>query len=60
MRWWSTAASASPERRHDIRRAFLAPPYPVTTTVAVARLYDGALMVEIGHRRNPLEPLQAA
>jgi 2-iminobutanoate/2-iminopropanoate deaminase len=31
----------------DIRRTFLAPPYPVTTTVAVARLYDRALLVEI-------------
>jgi len=31
----------------DIRRAFFAPPYPVTTTVEVARLYDGALLVEI-------------
>ena len=31
----------------DIRRAFFAPPYPVTTTVEVARLYDRALLVEI-------------
>lgn len=31
----------------DIRREFLQPPYPVTTTVAVAQLYDRALLVEI-------------
>ena len=31
----------------DIRRAFFAEPYPVTTTVEVARLYDRALLVEI-------------
>jgi 2-iminobutanoate/2-iminopropanoate deaminase len=31
----------------DIRRAFFAAPYPVTTTVEVARLYDRALLVEI-------------
>jgi len=31
----------------DIRREFLATPYPVTTTVEVARLYDRALLVEI-------------
>jgi enamine deaminase RidA (YjgF/YER057c/UK114 family) len=31
----------------DIRRAFFAPPYPVTTTVEVVRLYDRALLVEI-------------
>ena len=31
----------------DIRRAFLTEPYPVTTTVQIARLYDPALMVEI-------------
>jgi enamine deaminase RidA (YjgF/YER057c/UK114 family) len=31
----------------DIRRAFFAEPYPVTTTVAVAALYDPALLVEI-------------
>lgn len=30
----------------DIRRGFFAAPYPVTTTVEVARLYDPALMVE--------------
>ena len=31
----------------DIRRASFAPPYPVTSTVQVARLYDRALLVEI-------------
>ena len=31
----------------DIRRKFFAAPFPVTTTVEVARLYDPALMVEI-------------
>jgi enamine deaminase RidA (YjgF/YER057c/UK114 family) len=31
----------------DIRRTFLAAPYPVTTTVEVTRLYDHALLVEI-------------
>ena len=31
----------------DIRREFFAAPFPVTTTVEVARLYDPALMVEI-------------
>jgi 2-iminobutanoate/2-iminopropanoate deaminase len=31
----------------DIRRSYFAAPYPVTTTVEVARLYDHALLVEI-------------
>lgn len=31
----------------DIRREFFAEPYPVTTTVQIARLYDRDLMVEI-------------
>jgi 2-iminobutanoate/2-iminopropanoate deaminase len=31
----------------DIRREYLAAPYPVTTTVEVARLYDRTLLVEI-------------
>jgi 2-iminobutanoate/2-iminopropanoate deaminase len=31
----------------DTRREFFAAPYPVTTTVEVARLYDRALLVEI-------------
>jgi 2-iminobutanoate/2-iminopropanoate deaminase len=31
----------------EIRRAFFTAPYPVTTTVEVARLYDRALLVEI-------------
>lgn len=31
----------------DIRRTFFAAPYPVTTTVQVAALYDPDLMVEI-------------
>ena len=31
----------------DIRRAFFALPYPVTTTVEVSRLYDRALLVEV-------------
>ena len=31
----------------DVRSAFFASPYPVTTTVEVSRLYDRDLMVEI-------------
>jgi 2-iminobutanoate/2-iminopropanoate deaminase len=31
----------------DLRRAVFASPFPVTTTVEVARLYDPALLVEI-------------
>lgn len=31
----------------DIRREFFMEPYPVTTTVQVARLYDADLMIEI-------------
>ena len=31
----------------DIRREYFKPPYPVTTTVEVAALYDPALLVEI-------------
>ena len=31
----------------DIRQAIFKPPYPVTTTVQVAALYDPALLVEI-------------
>ncbi|HET6158570.1 MAG TPA: RidA family protein [Dongiaceae bacterium] len=31
----------------DIRRDFFAAPFPVTTTIEVARLYDRALLVEI-------------
>ena len=31
----------------DIRKEFFAAPYPVTTTVEVARLYDPDLLVEI-------------
>ena len=31
----------------DIRREFFTPPYPVTTTVQVARLYDPRLLIEI-------------
>jgi|SRR5271169_6129192 len=31
----------------DIRREFFTPPYPVTTTVQIVRLYDPDLMVEI-------------
>lgn len=31
----------------DVRLAFFAEPYPVTTTVEVVRLYDPRLMVEI-------------
>lgn len=30
-----------------VRRDFFAAPYPVTTTVEVARLYDSALLIEI-------------
>jgi enamine deaminase RidA (YjgF/YER057c/UK114 family) len=31
----------------DVRKEYFAEPYPVSTTVQVARLYDPALMVEI-------------
>lgn len=31
----------------EVRRAFFAPPYPVTTTVEVKRLYHHDLMIEI-------------
>jgi len=31
----------------EVRAEFFSPPYPVTTTVEVSRLYDAALMVEI-------------
>lgn len=31
----------------DVRREVFSPPYPVTTTVEVRRLYDPELMVEI-------------
>ena len=31
----------------DIRTAFFADPYPVTTTVQVARLYDPDVLIEI-------------
>ena len=31
----------------DVRAAVFQPPYPVTTTVEVSRLYDPALLVEI-------------
>lgn len=31
----------------DIRKEYFAPPYPITTTVEVARLYDPNLMLEI-------------
>ena len=31
----------------EVRRAFFAEPFPVTTTVQVVRLYDADLMVEI-------------
>jgi len=31
----------------DVRRQFFAPPFPVTTTIEVSRLYDPALLVEI-------------
>ncbi|MBX2853923.1 MAG: RidA family protein, partial [Rhodobacteraceae bacterium] len=31
----------------EVRRAFFQPPYPVTTTVEVSRLYHPELMVEI-------------
>ena len=31
----------------SVRQAFFAPPFPVTTTVEVSRLYDRDLMVEI-------------
>ena len=31
----------------DIRKAYFAPPYPVTTTIEVSRLYRTDLMIEI-------------
>lgn len=31
----------------EVRRQFFQPPFPVTTTVEVSRLYDPSLMVEI-------------
>lgn len=31
----------------EVRRSFFKPPYPVTTTVEVSRLYDPALLIEI-------------
>jgi 2-iminobutanoate/2-iminopropanoate deaminase len=31
----------------DVRKEYFAEPYPVTTTVQIARLYDPALLVEI-------------
>ena len=52
----------------DIRRAFFAPPYPVTTTVQVSRLYHPDLLIEIAataeiprdrFRRPPTEPKRA-
>ena len=30
-----------------VRQEFFAPPYPVTTTIEVSRLYDPALLIEI-------------
>lgn len=52
----------------DIRRAFFAEPYPVTTTVQVSRLYHPDLLIEIAavaeiprnrFRRPPAEPKDA-
>lgn len=52
----------------DIRRAFFAAPYPVTTTVQVSRLYHPDLLIEIAavaeiprgrFRRPPVEPRDA-
>lgn len=34
-------------RAGEVRRQFFAPPFPVTTTVEVSRLYDADLLVEI-------------
>ena len=31
----------------DLRQAYFSAPYPVTTTVQVARLYDAAVLIEI-------------
>ena len=43
----------------DIRKEFFLPPYPVTTTVQISRLYDPALMVEItGIAEIPRERFQ--
>src|SRR5437899_10221961 len=43
----------------DIRKEFFSPPYPVTTTVQISRLYDPALMVEItGIAEIPRERFQ--
>ena len=40
----------------DIRRGYFSPPYPVTTTVQIARLYDPALLIEIaGVAEIPVE-----
>ena len=40
----------------DLRRGYFTPPYPVTTTVQVARLYDPALLIEIaGVAEIPVE-----
>jgi len=40
----------------DIRRGYFTPPYPVTTTVQVVRLYDPALLIEIaGVAEIPVE-----
>ena len=40
----------------DLRRGYFTPPYPVTTTVQVARLYDPELLIEIaGVAEIPVE-----
>ena len=44
----------------EIRKRFFAPPYPVTTTLEVARLYDPDLMIEItASAELPLERYRA-
>ena len=40
----------------DLRRGYFTPPYPVTTTIQVARLYDPELLIEIaGVAEIPVE-----
>ncbi len=43
-----------------VRKRFFAPPYPVTTTLEVARLYDPGLLIEItASAEVPLERYRA-
>lgn len=46
-------------KTRDIRMEFFAPPYPVTTTVQVARLYDPDILIEMtAIAEIPLERLK--